>query len=155
MQLKRQPSYGGARGARGLCPCCTAGPNYKNPSNIKFEKFVKLTDHACVCNDLTSFECEAQAPGNGSYVNLQNFSWKNSWNHFGRNYVLADFWHLESMCAGAATAAARSSAGPKKVFQQVKATGKEQWRDIQQSTNIHQTSSKTYQLTVPTNQLHT
>ena len=43
-----------------------------------FKKIVKLTDHACVCNDLTSFESEAQAPGNGSYVNLQKPAWKNS-----------------------------------------------------------------------------
>ena len=32
---------------------------------------MKLTDHTCACNNLTSFECESQAPGNGSYVNFQ------------------------------------------------------------------------------------
>ena len=34
-----------------------------------FEKFVKLTDHTCACNDLTSFEYEVRGTtGNGSYV---------------------------------------------------------------------------------------
>ena len=46
-------------------------PNSKNPPKIKFEKFVKLTDLTCACNDLTNFECEAQATGNGSYMNLK------------------------------------------------------------------------------------
>ena len=45
--------------------------NSQKPAKVKVEKFVKLTDHICVCNDLTSFECEAQLPGNGSYVNLR------------------------------------------------------------------------------------
>ena len=35
-------------------------------------------DYACAFNNSTSFECEAQAPGNGSYVNLQKLAWKNS-----------------------------------------------------------------------------
>ena len=38
---------------------------------MRFKKFVKLTNHTCACNDLTNFECEAQATGNGSYVKLQ------------------------------------------------------------------------------------
>jgi hypothetical protein len=35
-------------------------------------------DHTCACNDLTNFECEAQATGNGSYVNFQKLAWKSS-----------------------------------------------------------------------------
>ena len=35
-------------------------------------------DQACAFNNLTSFECEAQAPGNGSYINLQELRLKNS-----------------------------------------------------------------------------
>jgi len=35
---------------------------------------VKLTDCTCACNDLTSFECEAQATGNGSYVKFADTS---------------------------------------------------------------------------------
>ena len=35
-------------------------------------------DHTCACNNLTSFECETQAPENGSYVNLQKLGLKNS-----------------------------------------------------------------------------
>ena len=34
--------------------------------------------HTCACNRLTNFECEAQATGNGSYVNLQKLAWKKS-----------------------------------------------------------------------------
>lgn len=30
-----------------------------------FKKIVKLKDHTCACNDLTNFECEAKATGNG------------------------------------------------------------------------------------------
>ena len=52
----------------------TAGPNIKNPPKTWLKKFVKLTDHTCACNDLTNFECEANAiTGNGSYVILQVF----------------------------------------------------------------------------------
>ena len=39
---------------------------------------MKITDHTCACNDLTSFEYESKAPENGSYVNLQKLPWKNS-----------------------------------------------------------------------------
>ena len=60
---------------------------------------MKLTDHTCACNGLTSFECEAHATRNGSYVNLQNLAWKNSWNHLVWTYFLAGFWHLEPLCA--------------------------------------------------------
>ena len=37
---------------------CTFGTNCKNPPKITLEKFVKLSGHTCVCNNLTSFECE-------------------------------------------------------------------------------------------------
>ena len=33
--------------------------NSQKPAKVKVENFVKLTDHTCVCNDLTSFEYEA------------------------------------------------------------------------------------------------
>ena len=36
----------------------TFGTNCENPPKITFEKFVKLSGHTCVCNNLTSFECE-------------------------------------------------------------------------------------------------
>ena len=56
----------------------------KNPPKTRFnKKIVKLTDHTCACKNLTNFECEAQATGNGSYVNLQKLAWKNSWLIFG------------------------------------------------------------------------
>ena len=43
------------------------------------EKFVKLTGHTCAYNYLTSFEYKVQGmTGNGSYVNLQELSRKNS-----------------------------------------------------------------------------
>ena len=48
---------------------CTVGPNVKNPPKIRLKKFVKLTDHTCACNDLTSFEYEAHImTGNGKHV---------------------------------------------------------------------------------------
>ena len=96
--LLQRFSDGKQRGWWWLLRVYTAGPNCKKPPKIKFEKFMKLTDHTCACNNLTSFECESQAPGNGSYVNFQILPWKNSWKHLGRNYVLADFWHLEPLC---------------------------------------------------------
>jgi hypothetical protein len=49
---------------------------FKKPAKKRFKKIVKLSDHTCACNDLTNFECEAQATG--SYVNLQKLAWKNS-----------------------------------------------------------------------------
>ena len=48
---------------------------------------MKLTDHTCACNNSTSFECEVQAPGNKSYINLQKLAWKNSWKHFEWTYI--------------------------------------------------------------------
>jgi hypothetical protein len=46
------------------------GPNCKSPPKMRYLKIVKLTNHACACNDLTNFECEAQATGNGSCEKL-------------------------------------------------------------------------------------
>ena len=37
---------------------------------MRFEKFVKLKDPTCACNDLTNFECEVQAAINRNYVNF-------------------------------------------------------------------------------------
>jgi hypothetical protein len=45
---------------------------------VRFKKIVKLTYHTCAFNSLTFFECEAQATGNRSYVNMQNLAWENS-----------------------------------------------------------------------------
>jgi hypothetical protein len=79
----------------------TVGQNRKTRQRrVRFKKFVKSTNHPCACNDLTSFECEAPETGNGSYVNLQKLPWKNSWNHLGWIYILADFWHLELLWYG-------------------------------------------------------
>ena len=50
----------------------------KKPPKRNFKKFVKLLDYTCVCNDFTNLECEAQAIGNGTYVNLQKLAMKNS-----------------------------------------------------------------------------
>ena len=69
----------------------TVGQNRQNPPKTKFKKFVKSTNHTCACNRLTNFECEAQATGNGSYVNLEKL--------VKSTYVLADFWHLKPLCA--------------------------------------------------------
>ena len=71
--------------------------NCQKPAKIKVEKFVKLTDHTCVCYDLTSFEYDAHImTGNGSYLKMLEFAWKNSWNHIGQTYyrlVLAIWNH--------------------------------------------------------------
>ena len=50
----------------------------QKPAKNYIKKIVKLTDHSCACNDLTSFEyVENAMTGNRSYVNLLKFSWKN------------------------------------------------------------------------------
>ena len=52
--------------------------NCQKPAKVKVEKFVKLTDHTCVCNDLTSFEYEAHTmTRNGSCLKMLEFAWKN------------------------------------------------------------------------------
>ena len=62
-----------------LAPVCTAGPNVKNMPKIRFQKFVKLTDHTRACNDLKNFAYVGHAmTGNGSYVKLQKLIWKSS-----------------------------------------------------------------------------
>ena len=51
--------------------CRTVVPNGKNTPKIRLEKFVKLTDHTCACNDLTNFESEVHAKtGNGRCLNM-------------------------------------------------------------------------------------
>jgi hypothetical protein len=59
-------------------PLRTVESNIKIPPKMRLINFVKLTDHTCTCSGLTNFECEAQATGNRSYVNMQNLAWKNS-----------------------------------------------------------------------------
>ena len=51
---------------------------FKKTAKKGFKKFVKSLDHTCVSNDFTNFECEGQATGNRSYVNLQKLAMKNS-----------------------------------------------------------------------------
>ena len=90
-----------AHSVRRFCcraPRCTVGSYCKKPPKTRFKKFVKSTNHTCACNGLRNFECEAQATGNGN-KNLKKLPWKNSWNQLERTYVLADFWHLELLCA--------------------------------------------------------
>ena len=44
---------------------------------MRFEKFVKLTDHTYTCNDLTNFEYvvpDIDITGNGNYLNLQKLA---------------------------------------------------------------------------------
>ena len=84
----------------------TVVPNYKNPPKIKSWKFVKLTDHTCACNDLTSFVCELQPTKNGSYVNLQKLTWKNSWNHIWWIFFRRVLDRLGPLCAWVSEAAA-------------------------------------------------
>jgi len=51
----------------------------QNPAKKYTQKLVKLTDHTCACNNLTSFEYEDYAmTGNGNYGNLLKLAWKNS-----------------------------------------------------------------------------
>ena len=53
----------------------TVVPNVKNPPKIRMKKIVKLTDHTCACNDLTSFEYEVHGmTGYGSYLNMQKLA---------------------------------------------------------------------------------
>ena len=56
---------------------CTVGLNVKNPPKFKFEKIVKLTDHANACNSLTKFEY-GELTRNGNYVNLLKLVCENS-----------------------------------------------------------------------------
>ena len=44
---------------------------------MRFEKFVKLMDYTCACNNLTNSKSEAQATINESYMNFQKLAWKN------------------------------------------------------------------------------
>ena len=62
----------------------TVVPNYKNPPKIKSWKFVKLTDHTCACNNLTSFVYKPHPPEN-----------KNSCK------FVAGFNYLEPLCPSA------------------------------------------------------
>ena len=73
-----------------VCLLHRIGPTVKNPPETRLEKFVKLTDYSCDCNDLTNFGyAEHAMTGNRNNVNLQKLSCKNSWNHlFPANYRL-------------------------------------------------------------------
>ena len=81
----------GALGAWVLAHSCVKTSKVKNPPKITFEKFVKLTDHTCACNNLTSSEYDVHGmTGNGSYLIIQKLAWKNLWNHFKLTY----FWRV-------------------------------------------------------------
>jgi len=54
----------------------TVGPNCKSPPEMRFNKNREIDGSYCACNDLTNFECEAQATGNGSCENFQKLAWK-------------------------------------------------------------------------------
>ena len=43
---------------------------------MRFNKNREIDRSYCACNDLTNFECEAQATGNGSCENFQKLAWK-------------------------------------------------------------------------------
>ena len=62
---------------------------------------MKLTNHACACNDLTGFEyVEDAMTVNGSYVNLLKLAWKNSWNHIKWITFSVSFSCMKPLCAG-------------------------------------------------------
>ena len=48
---------------------------------------MKLTDHTCACNELTSFWYKTHPPETEIVVNLQKFAWKNSWNPIKWTYL--------------------------------------------------------------------
>ena len=63
------------------------------------EKFVKLMDHSCACNDLTSFEYEVHGmTGNGSYFNIAETCMKKFVKSLQVNLFLAGFSNLKLMC---------------------------------------------------------
>ena len=66
----------------------TVGPNYKNLPKINFKISWNWWIILAPCNGSTSFECDAQTPGNGSYVNLHKLACSNNlWKHFGWTYL--------------------------------------------------------------------
>ena len=73
----------------------TVGPNSKNPPEIKFNKFMKLTGCTNACNGLINFEYEAHAmTRNKNKVNFLKFAWENSWNHI----KWTNFWQIVATC---------------------------------------------------------
>ena len=57
------------------------GLNRRNPPNLRFLKFVKVTGHTFFCDDLTNFKYQVRAmTGNGKFANLFELAWKNSGN---------------------------------------------------------------------------
>ena len=78
--------------------CYTAGLDRRNPPEMRFKKFVKLTGYTCTCTNLTNYEYEAHAiTRNGCYVNMLKLACKNSWNHNKRKLFSAHFSHLEPL----------------------------------------------------------
>jgi hypothetical protein len=63
----------------------------KKPAKKRYKKFVKLSDHTCACNDLTNFECEAQAIAETCMEKLVKSLWM--------NFFSAVFRHSEPLCA--------------------------------------------------------
>ena len=61
---------------------------------------MKLIDHDYTWNSLTIFEYIVHAiTGNGSYLNLQSFAGKNSWNHFCCTYFQRILAFRNRLCA--------------------------------------------------------
>ena len=72
----------------------------QKPAKNVILKIVKLTDHTCACNDLTNFECESQATGNGRCENFQKLAWKHLVKSSWANLFFGGFLaFLEPLCA--------------------------------------------------------
>ena len=82
-----------------LCCCCTFGTNCKNPPKITFEKIVKLSGHTCVCNNLTSFECEVHKNRKRKWCKSAENCFEKLVKSHQVNLFLAYFTHLKPQCA--------------------------------------------------------
>ena len=74
----------------------------KKPAKVKVEKFVKLTDHTCACNDLTSFEYEVHGmTGNRKSFEYAETCMKKFVKSLQVNLFLAGFSRVKPMCSTA------------------------------------------------------
>ena len=90
----------------------TFGTNCKNPPKIIFEKFVKSSGHTCVCNNLTSFECEVHKNRKRKWCKSAENCFEKLVKSHQVNLFLAYFTHLKPQWAVAAAATPRSSSWP-------------------------------------------
>ena len=72
----------------------------KKPAKNKVKKFVKLMNHTCTCNDLTSFEYKTHSPE--TEICLEEHVKSHQVNSF-----LAGFSYLEPLCSGLSSAASK------------------------------------------------